>query len=82
MEIRRIGLDLAWNVFQVHGVDGHDRVVLRKTLRRDAVVPFFAGLSPCLAGMEACSSCHDWARVLAIPGMTSDRSRHSSSRPV
>lgn len=68
MEIKRIGLDLARNVFQVHGVDSHDRVVLRKTLRRDAIVPFFAGLPPCLVGMEACSSCHYWARVLGDLG--------------
>lgn len=64
MEITRIGLDLAKNVFQVHGVDVSDRIVLRKTLRRDAVVPFFAALPSCLVGMEACSSCHYWAGVL------------------
>ena len=64
MDIVRIGLDLAKSVFQAHGVDHEDRTVLRKTLRRDAVVPFFAGLPPCLVGMEACSSLHYWARVL------------------
>lgn len=61
MDIVRIGLDLAKNVFQVHGVDNEERVVLRKTLRRDAVASFFSDLPHCLIGMEACSSCHYWA---------------------
>lgn len=68
MEIVRIGLDLAKNVFQVHGVDRDGRVVLMKTLRRDAVASFFSSLPPCLIGMEACSSCHYWARVLTELG--------------
>ena len=68
MEIVRIGLDLAKNVFQVHGVGPDDAVVIRKTLRRDGVAPFFAELSPCLVGMEACSGCHYWARVLSELG--------------
>lgn len=68
MEIVRIGLDLAKNVFQVHGVGPNDNVVLRKTLRREAVASFFADLPPCLVGMEACSGCHYWARVLSEPG--------------
>ena len=61
MEIIRIGLDLAKNVFEVCGVDMRDAVVLRKTLRRDAVPQFFNKLPPCLIGMEACSSSHYWA---------------------
>ena len=68
MDILRIGLDLAKSVFQVHGVGHDDRTVLRKTLRRDAVVPFFAQLPPCLVGMEACSGSHYWARVLSELG--------------
>lgn len=68
MDIVRIGLDLAKTVFQVHGVGSDDRTVLRKTLRRDAVVPFFADLPPCLVGMEACSGSHYWARVLSELG--------------
>ena len=64
MEVARIGLDLAKNVFEVHGVDGNDIPVLRKTLRRDAVAEFFSKLAPCLVGMEACSSSHYWANVL------------------
>lgn len=68
MDIVRIGLDLAKTVFQVHGVGSDDRTVLRKTLRRDAVVPFFAQLPPCLVGMEACSGSHYWARILSELG--------------
>ena len=68
MEIVRIGLDLAKNVFEVCGVDMRDAVVLRKTLRRDAVPQFFAELPPCLVGMEACSSSHYWAKFLTDLG--------------
>src|SRR5210317_1361092 len=68
MEIVRIRMDLAKSVFEVCGVDVRDHVVLRKTLRRDAVPQFFAGLPPCLIGMEACSSSHYWAKVLTDLG--------------
>lgn len=65
MEIVRIGLDLAKNVFEVHGVDTEEKAVLRKALRRDAVPQFFADLPPCIVGMEACSGSHYWAKVLS-----------------
>jgi transposase len=68
MQIVRIGLDLAKYVFEVHGVDAEEKVVLRKTLRRDAVATFFADLPPCLVGMEACSGAHYWAKVLSDLG--------------
>jgi len=68
MEITTIGLDLAKNVFQVHGVDERGKTVLRKQLRREQMVEFFAKLSPCLIGMEACGSAHHWARVLQTQG--------------
>lgn len=68
MEIVRIGLDLAKNVFQVHGVGGDGSAVLRKTLRREAMMPFFSELAPCLVGMEACSGAHYWARALSDLG--------------
>ena len=68
MQLARIGLDLAKNVFEVHGVDVDDRAVLRKTLRREAVPQFFAELPPCLVGMEACSGSHYWANVLSDLG--------------
>jgi len=53
MQVVRIGLDLAKYVFEVHGVDSLGKVVVRKTLRRDAVARFFANLLRCLVGMEA-----------------------------
>ena len=64
MEITTIGLDLAKSVFQVHGVDASGEVVVRKSLRRAQVLPFFAKLPPCLVGMEACGTSHHWAREL------------------
>lgn len=68
MEIKRIGLDLAKYVFEVHAVDDDEQVVLRKTLRRDAVAQFFAELDTCVIGMEACCGSHYWARVLTDLG--------------
>src|SRR5215510_1470099 len=64
MQVITIGIDLAKNVFQVHGVDASDKVVFNKPLRRSQVLPFFAKLAPCLIGMEACASAHYWAREL------------------
>ncbi len=64
MEITTIGLDLAKNVFQVHGVDSTGDVVVRKALRRGQVLPFFSKLPPCLIGIEACGTSHHWAREL------------------
>ena len=64
MQIVRIGLDLAKYVFEVHGVDQHGKIAVRKRLRRDAVSRFFANLAPCLVGMEASNGAHYWARVL------------------
>lgn len=63
-KIITVGLDIAKQLFQVHGVDANGRVAVRQKLRRDAVVPFFEGLAPCLIGIEACASGHHWARVL------------------
>ena len=70
MQVITIGLDLAKQVFQVHGVDASGAVVVRKRLRRGSVLAFFAGLSPCLVGMEACASAHYWAREIATLGHT------------
>ena len=63
-----IGLDLAKNVFQIHGVGAAGQVVLRRKLRRSEMTAFFAALPPCLVGMEACSSAHFWARELSRLG--------------
>ena len=64
MDITTIGLDLAKSIFQVHGVDANGRVVIRKSLRRAQMLPFFARLPSCLVGMEACGTSHYWAREL------------------
>ena len=67
-EITTIGLDLAKNVFQVHGVDETGVVAVVKRLRRSQVIGFFASLPPCLIGMEACATAHHWARELTKLG--------------
>ena len=63
-KVSTIGLDIAKNVFQVHGVDDEGQVVIRRKLRRRQVLTFFAKLPPCLIGMEACATSHYWAREL------------------
>lgn len=68
MQVTTVGIDLAKNVFQVHGADTNDMVVFNKPLRRSQVFPFFAKLAPCLIGMEACASAHYWARELKMLG--------------
>ena len=70
MKITTIGIDLAKNVFQVHGVDERGKVVVKKQLRRDQMATFFVNLPPCLIGMEACGSAHHWARKLQSMGHT------------
>ena len=68
MEISTLGLDLAKNVFQVHGVSATGEVVVRKTLRRAQMLRYFAKLPPCLVGTEACGTSHHWARELTKLG--------------
>ena len=63
-EVITIGLDLAKNVFQVHGVDGSGDTVMRRQLRRSQLLPFFKKQRACLVGMEACATSHHWARQL------------------
>src|SRR3954469_14119453 len=69
-QVTTIGLDIAKNVFQLHGVDAAGNVLLRKQLRRGDALRFFSGLSPCLVGMEACATAHYWARELIKLGHT------------
>jgi transposase len=64
MNITRCGLDIAKQVFQVHGVNEHGVVKGRRTLPRAKVLEYFARLPPCLIGIEACGSAHYWAREL------------------
>jgi transposase len=68
MKVTTVGIDLAKNVFQVHGIDERGKAVLRKQLRRVQVAVFFGNLPPCVIGMEACASAHHWARLLQSKG--------------
>ena len=68
MQITTIGLDIAKNVFQVHGIDAAEKVVVRKRLGRSQMLAFFKALPPCLVGMEACATAHYWARELTKLG--------------
>ena len=70
MNITTIGIDLAKNVFQVHGTDERGKAVLTKALRRSQMMQFFTQRPPCLIGMEACGSAHFWARKLTALGHT------------
>jgi transposase len=68
MPVSTIGLDIAKNVFQAHGVDEKGRTVWRRRLRRNQVAAFFANVPCCLVGLEACGGAHYWARVLGRAG--------------
>lgn len=68
MKITTIGLDLAKNVFQIHGVDEYGKVRVRRTLRRAQVLPYFSNLPACRIGMEACASGYHWGRELGRLG--------------
>ena len=67
-EVTTIGLDLAKNVFQVHGADTSGHAVIRKKLRRDQVLSFFSQVPPCLGAMEACGGAHFWGREIGKLG--------------
>ena len=67
-DVITIGVDLAKNVFQVHGVDAEGAVVVRRQLRRGQVLPFFKKQAPCLVGMEACATSHHWGREIEALG--------------
>ncbi len=70
MKITTIGINLAKEVFQIHGVNVHGKVLLRKQVRRSEMAKFFTNLEPCLIGMEARGSSHHWARKLGEFGHT------------
>ena len=69
-KITTVGIDLAKNVFSLHGVDEHGAVVLQRTVTRARLLEVVAGLSPCLIGMEASMGAHHWAREFARFGHT------------
>ncbi len=81
MQVTTICLDIAKHVFQVHGIDAAEKVVVRKQLRRSQVLEFFKALPPCLVGMEACATAHYWARELTKLGHAK-RSRPSIGKPA
>ena len=68
--ITTVGLDIAKSVFQVHGIDAEDRVIIRRQLKRRYVQAFFQKLPPCFVGIEACASSHHWSRELKALGHT------------
>ncbi len=70
MKVTTVGIDLAKNVFQLHGVNEFGKPVIKKQLRRDQMVEFFVNLPAYLIGMEACGSAHHWARKLQGLGHT------------
>lgn len=69
-KVTTLGIDLAKNVFSIHGVDERGKEVLRKIVSRARLMPFLAQLPPCLIGLEACSGAHEWARKLQALGHT------------
>ena len=64
MNITTVGIDLAKNVFSLHGVDAHGKTVLKKTVSRSKLLEVMANLPQCRVGMEACTGAHHWARQL------------------
>lgn len=66
--IARIGMDTSKHLFQLHGVDAEENVVLRRQLRRSQLMTFFQKLPPTLIGIEACGASHHWARMLQSLG--------------
>jgi transposase len=67
-EITRVSIDTSKSVFTLHGVDGQDRVVLRRNLRRQDLIGFFARLAPVDIALEACGGSHHWGRTLGALG--------------
>jgi transposase len=68
--IKVLGIDLAKNVFQLHGTDARGKRVLSKRLSREKLIEFMANLPPCLIGIEACTGAHYWARLFESMGHT------------
>jgi hypothetical protein len=64
MSVKTVGLDLAKDVFQVHGISENGRVIFNKAIKRAKLLAFFETLPPCVIGMEACGSSHHWGRTL------------------
>jgi len=68
--VSTLGIDLAKNVFQLHGTDSKGKAVLKKRLSRNKLLEYLANMKPCLIGIEACAGAHDWARRFTAMGHT------------
>lgn len=68
--IKTLGIDLAKNVFQLHGTDAKGKRILSKRLTREKLIEFMVNLPPCLVGIEACTGAHYWARLFESMGHT------------
>jgi transposase len=82
MKVTILGIDLAKNVFRLHGVDAEGRPVLRKQLRRAQLLPFMRQLTPCLVGLEACHSAHYWGRARVARASTRCATEQPSDEPT
>ena len=67
-QITVLGIDLAKNIFQFHGIDKHGKVVMRQTVRRQQVLSKLVKIPPCIIGLEACMSAHYWHREMSRLG--------------
>ncbi len=80
MNTTTLGIDLAKNVFQLHGVDANGAVALRKKLSRQKLLAFVANLPSCVIGIEACGGAHHWAREMSKLGHEVRLTPNTSSR--
>jgi transposase len=69
-DIKVLGIDLAKNVFQLHGINSKGKCVLKKRLSREKLIEFMAQLPVCLVGIEACGGAHYWSRIFIGMGHT------------
>jgi len=67
-QFSRIGIDLGKNVFHIHALESECGPAVTRKLSRTGMGKYFASISPCLIGMEACGSAHYWARELIAMG--------------
>lgn len=81
MNVTAVGIDLAKNVFSVHGVERDSKVLLRRSVGRADLLPMFAQMTPCLIGMEACSGAHHFARELRKLGHDAEAICEAVGRP-
>src|SRR5258708_227734 len=70
MQVTRIGMDIAKQIFDLHGVDRRRKLVLRRTVRRERLLELLVQLKPCVIGMEACGGAHYWHREISRLGHT------------